>query len=66
MSEPHRNEYEAVFSEPGALTAALSWYRAVGSDAVSKERHTSIEQPVLSDYFSSGTIDRIGVVEHRL
>ncbi|MEZ7980594.1 MAG: hypothetical protein QMC74_12985 [Myxococcota bacterium] len=67
MSEPHRNKYEVVFSEPGALTAALSWYRAVAPGAVSKERRESIEQPVLSDHFSSsGTIDRIGVVEHRL
>ncbi len=28
MSEAQRAEYHAVFSEPGALTAALNWYRA--------------------------------------
>jgi pimeloyl-ACP methyl ester carboxylesterase len=28
MSESQRAEYRAVFSEPGALTAALNWYRA--------------------------------------
>jgi len=28
MSEAQRAEYTAVFSEPGALTAALNWYRA--------------------------------------
>jgi len=28
MSETQRAEYHAVFSEPGALTAALNWYRA--------------------------------------
>lgn len=50
MSEPHRNGYEAVFLEPGALTAALSWYRAVVPGAVSMERRESIEQPVLLIY----------------
>lgn len=29
MSEPQRTEYLKVFSEPGALTAALNWYRAM-------------------------------------
>ena len=28
MSDAQRVEYAAVFSEPGALTAALNWYRA--------------------------------------
>lgn len=27
----HLDEYMAVFSEPGALTSALNWYRAAGS-----------------------------------
>ena len=28
MSVEQRAEYDAVFAEPGALTAALNWYRA--------------------------------------
>ena len=31
MSELQRTEYLEVFSEPGALTAALNWYRAMNS-----------------------------------
>ncbi|MGK0222654.1 MAG: pimeloyl-ACP methyl ester carboxylesterase [Limisphaerales bacterium] len=31
MSEVQRTEYLKVFSEPGALTAALNWYRAMNS-----------------------------------
>jgi pimeloyl-ACP methyl ester carboxylesterase len=31
MSPQLREEYVAVFSEPGALTAALNWYRAIGA-----------------------------------
>lgn len=27
MTDAHRQEYTALFSEPGALTAALNWYR---------------------------------------
>ncbi len=30
MPAKHQEEYLQVFSEPGALTGALSWYRAVG------------------------------------
>jgi len=33
MSVPQRAEYNAVFAEPGALTAALNWYRAPGAFA---------------------------------
>jgi pimeloyl-ACP methyl ester carboxylesterase len=33
MSDPQRAEYNAVFAEPGALTAALNWYRAPGAFA---------------------------------
>ena len=28
MSEAERAEYTSVFAEPGAMTAALKWYRA--------------------------------------
>ena len=38
-----RDEYLAVFSEPGALTAALNWYRAITS---SLEGAESIAGPV--------------------
>jgi pimeloyl-ACP methyl ester carboxylesterase len=31
MTEDQRDEYLGVFAEPGALTAALNWYRALGS-----------------------------------
>ncbi len=33
MAPSHLEEYLAVFSEPGALTAALNWYRAMPEDA---------------------------------
>ena len=29
MSRAHQDEYYAVFSEPGALTSALNWYRTM-------------------------------------
>ena len=29
MSRAHQDEYYAVFSEPGALTSALKWYRTM-------------------------------------
>lgn len=31
MPEAQRDEYLALFAEPGALTAALNWYRAIGA-----------------------------------
>ena len=34
MSAAQRAEYDAVFAEPGALTAALNWYRASSLTAV--------------------------------
>jgi len=34
MSDAQRAEYVATFSEPGALTAALNWYRAPSNFAV--------------------------------
>lgn len=30
MSEQQQSEYISVFSEPGAMTSALNWYRAMG------------------------------------
>jgi pimeloyl-ACP methyl ester carboxylesterase len=35
MSEEKMKEYINVFSEPGALTSALNWYRALGDNGLS-------------------------------
>ena len=43
MSQAERAEYLSVFAEPGAMTAALNWYRAP-SDA---ENITSVADPML-------------------
>ena len=43
MSEAERTEYLSVFAEPGAMTAALNWYRAP-SDA---EDVTTVADPML-------------------
>ena len=43
MSQAERAEYLSVFAEPGAMTAALNWYRAP-SDA---EDVTSVTDPML-------------------
>ncbi len=45
MTAAQRAEYHAVFSEPGALTAALNWYRA--PDAPSVETAPKVRLPVL-------------------
>lgn len=50
MSDAHRNEYNAVFSEPGALTAALNWYRAMGIDRDPLRDASRVRQPVLYVY----------------
>ena len=44
-----REEYLAVFSEPGALTAALNWYRGIlrSIDAVGDAFVARVEPPVL-------------------
>lgn len=34
MSDVQRTEYRAIFAEPGALTAALNWYRAPAAFSV--------------------------------
>jgi pimeloyl-ACP methyl ester carboxylesterase len=46
MPDDQRSEYLAVFAEPGALTAALDWYRALGTslDAIGR---LEVEAPVL-------------------
>ncbi len=43
-----RDEYIAVFSEPGALTAALNWYRAIDASIAAAGRDLpAVEPPVL-------------------
>jgi pimeloyl-ACP methyl ester carboxylesterase len=45
MSAEQRAEYDAVFAEPGALTAALNWYRA--PDAFSVAAAPKVRLPIL-------------------
>jgi len=48
-----RDEYLAVFSEPGALTAALDWYRAIGASLASGEAASGpVSTPTLFVYGS--------------
>ncbi len=48
MSLEQREEYLAVFSEPGALTAALNWYRAIGTSlGAIGDGSPAVEPPVL-------------------
>lgn len=50
MPEAHRTEYESVFSEPGALTAALGLYRAMNPARPPESAYRPIRQPVLYVY----------------
>jgi pimeloyl-ACP methyl ester carboxylesterase len=50
MSDAHRAEYNAVFAEPGALTAALNWYRAMDLDRDPLRDAPPVRQPVLYVY----------------
>ena len=45
MSDVQRAEYDAVFAEPGALTAALNWYRAPA--AFSVQAAPKVKLPIL-------------------
>jgi pimeloyl-ACP methyl ester carboxylesterase len=45
MSDAQRAEYDAVFAEPGALTAALNWYRA--PDGFSTPIAPKVRLPIL-------------------
>lgn len=48
MLPSQQKEYRAVFSEPGALTATLNWYRQMGADqGDSEELDPYIETPTL-------------------
>ena len=46
MPEAHAEEYLRVFREPGALTAILNWYRAVGHGGTGR-LEPDIETPLL-------------------
>lgn len=49
LPEALQTEYLAVFSEPGALTATLNWYRGIlqSIDVVGAEFESRVEPPVL-------------------
>lgn len=47
MSEAQKSEYIAVFSEPGAMTAALNWYRAMDESPGAPTFSARIEVPTL-------------------
>lgn len=57
MSDEQRRDYEAVFSEPGALRAGFNWYRAMGrAFQASLPSDRSVHTPTLflwgsSDFF---------------
>jgi pimeloyl-ACP methyl ester carboxylesterase len=46
MPEAHTKEYLKVFAEPGALTGALNWYRALGRGELPPWQ-TTVSKPVL-------------------
>ena len=46
MPEAHAEEYLKVFAEPGALTGALNWYRALGRGEMPSWK-TTVSKPVL-------------------
>ncbi|MCR9095230.1 MAG: alpha/beta fold hydrolase [bacterium] len=50
MTDEHHDEYDAVFSEPGALTAALNWYRALAPEGPPGGDLPPVSQPVLYVY----------------
>ncbi len=47
MTAAQRQEYLRVFSEPGAMTAALNWYRALDTSAGEGVADPTIRRPVL-------------------
>ena len=47
MPEAQREDYLQVFSEPGAMTAALNWYRAMGDLRGAASAVTRFATPVL-------------------
>jgi pimeloyl-ACP methyl ester carboxylesterase len=63
MSTPQRNEYLKVFAEPGALTAALNWYRGGLVEQIpEKELAVEITTPTLFIWGNSDpTAGRVAV-----
>ena len=66
MPPEHAEEYLAVFAEPGAMTAALNWYRSMPGDLEELRDDPAVVVPVL---FIRGNDDmavgRAGVVGQR-
>jgi pimeloyl-ACP methyl ester carboxylesterase len=66
MSAAERDEYVRVFSEPGALTAALQWYRAIDRSMAQQPADPKVNVPTL---FLWGTRDdavaRSGIEKQR-
>ena len=50
MPAAHVAEYDALYAEPGALTAALNWYRAFDPASGAPGDVQPVEQPVLYIY----------------
>jgi len=50
MSQAHHDEYEAMYSEPGALTATLNWYRAIDPGSLPGGEMPRVRQSVLYVY----------------
>lgn len=62
MSEVQRAEYVAVLSEPGALTAALNWYRAMNAPQRGATFSARIETPTLFIWGSNDpAVSRVAV-----
>ena len=50
MPAAHVAEYDALYAEPGALTATLNWYRALDPASGTAGNSRSVKQPVLYIY----------------
>ena len=50
MPAAHVAEYDALYAEPGALTATLNWYRALDPSSGAPGNAGPVEQPVLYIY----------------
>ncbi|MEM7612009.1 MAG: alpha/beta hydrolase [Pseudomonadota bacterium] len=63
LPQSHVDEYQGILSEPGAMTSALNWYRAMDLEAMASSDHLQrkITQPTL---FLSGNAD--GLVARKL
>ena len=57
MSDEKMKEYIDVFSEPGALTSALNWYRALGDNGLSNLDSVDSLEVKTSTLFLWGNLD---------